>query len=148
MRAAVAGRRESGTAGRPETGAAQAGAAEELRFKPLDLENTRESGFGSGMFQASRATVDAELIRQHRLMCARVDGYFGRLMVLQWLAALVLAAWAGSGWHWRILAWAGDTKSLHPHIVLALVYGGALTLLPLAMTRWMPGEKWTRLTIA
>ena len=84
---------------------------------------------------------DAEARRLHTLACARIDRYFAWLMLAQWVAAIVIALWP------RSFAQAGSAYS-HPHLSLALLYGGLLTLVPVTLTRIAPGERLTRLTIA
>jgi len=88
------------------------------------------------------AAVEAELRRQRTLLCARIDRNFAWLMLIQWGAAIAAALWISP------LSWAGDTSYLHPHVTLAILYGGALTLVPFALTRIHPGQRITRLTIA
>jgi len=88
------------------------------------------------------AAIDAELRRQHTLLCARIDRQFAWLMLAQWAAAIATALWISP------LAWAGDVSHLHSHVALAILYGGALTLLPVTLTRVAPGQRVTRLTIA
>jgi len=86
--------------------------------------------------------IDAEVRRQHNLLCRRIDQYFAWLMLLQWAVAIVIALWISP------FAWAADVTYLHPHLVLAILYGGALTLLPVILIRIAPGERSTRFTIA
>jgi len=94
-------------------------------------------------FECASENVDAEVRRQHTLVCMRIDRYFAWLMLAQWAAAIVIAL--------QPLAWPGGSPYSHPHLSLALVYGGLLTLVPVALTRLpriAPGERLTRLTIA
>jgi diguanylate cyclase (GGDEF)-like protein len=86
--------------------------------------------------------VEAELRRLYTSVCARIDRRFAWLMLLQWAAAIVIALWVSP------LTWAGDTSFLHPHVTLAILYGGLLTLVPVSLTRIAPGQRITRLTIA
>lgn len=86
--------------------------------------------------------VEAEVQRQHNLLCRRIDQYFAWLMLLQWAVAIGIALWISP------IAWAGDRSYLHPHLTLALLYGGALTLFPVLLIRIAPGERSTRFTIA
>src|SRR5579859_5852623 len=109
-------------------------------------------GCSQAIPEASAETgVEAELRRQYTVMCARIDGHFVWLMLLQWAAAIATALWISP------LAWppilSGGSSSLHPHFgmalfSMALFYGGALTLVPIALTRLAPGQRITRLTIA
>jgi diguanylate cyclase (GGDEF)-like protein len=86
--------------------------------------------------------TEAEVRRQHTLLCRRIDHYFAWLMLLQWAVAIAIALWISP------LAWAGDQSYLHPHVTIALYYGGILTLLPVILIRIAPGERTTRFTIA
>jgi predicted signal transduction protein with EAL and GGDEF domain len=88
------------------------------------------------------AAIDAELRRQHTLLCARIDRQFAWLMLVQWAAAIATALWISP------LAWAGDVSYPHPYLTMAIFYGGAVTLLPIVLTRIAPGRRITRLTIA
>ena len=88
------------------------------------------------------ALLEAELQRQHRVMCIRIDGYFVWLMLVQWIAAIAIALWVSP------FTWAGDTSRLHPHVVMALFYGGLITMLPVYLAFAASGERFTRLTIA
>ena len=82
-----------------------------------------------------------EVCGQHTLICARIDRYFAYLMLVQWAVAVAAALWISP------FSWAGDTSYLHPHVWLAIFYGGLLTLVPVALTRIAPGERLTRFTI-
>jgi diguanylate cyclase (GGDEF)-like protein len=85
--------------------------------------------------------VAGEFHRNHSLLCARIDRSFAFLMLAQWAAAIATALWISPR------TWAGDISYLHPHVTLAIFYGGVLTLTPVIMTRIAPGERVTRLTI-
>jgi diguanylate cyclase (GGDEF)-like protein len=86
--------------------------------------------------------ADAEVRRQHNLLCRQIDRNFAWLMLLQWAFAIGYALWISP------LAWAGDTSYLHPHVSLAIFYGGVLTLVPVIFIRIAPGERVTRFTVA
>jgi diguanylate cyclase (GGDEF)-like protein len=96
----------------------------------------------SPMASDSPDAYAAEVRRQHSLTCARIDHSFSLLMLVQWAAAIATALWISPR------TWAGDISYLHPHVTLAIFYGGVLTLVPVLMTRIAPGERVTRLTIA
>ncbi|WP_446742143.1 putative bifunctional diguanylate cyclase/phosphodiesterase [Silvibacterium acidisoli] len=91
---------------------------------------------------ATVESVQKEADKQYRSLCARTDRYFGWLMPFQWISAIILSIWVSP------ISWAGDTSYLHPHVSMALLYGGLITLTPLVLIRLMPGEKITRLTVA
>jgi diguanylate cyclase (GGDEF)-like protein len=94
------------------------------------------------MVSDSADALAAEVRRQHSLVCAKIDHSFALLMLVQWAAAIATALWISPR------SWAGDISPLHPHVALAIFYGGVLTLVPIIMTRFAPGERVTRLTIA
>ena len=73
---------------------------------------------------------------------AQTNRLFWWLLVLQWVFAVFLAA------VWSPRTWAGTESNLHPHLFAALVLGGFLVSLPLALIRWMPYHPITRHTVA
>jgi len=89
-------------------------------------------------FECASESVDAEVRCQHTLVCMSIDRYFAWLMLAQWAAVVALSLSSSTG--------AGGSP--HAYLALALVYGGLLTLVPVALTRIAPGEHLTRLTIA
>jgi diguanylate cyclase (GGDEF)-like protein len=92
--------------------------------------------------ESSARAQNEDIQHQLSLVYVRIDRYFVRLMLLQWVAAIVLALWV------RPLPWTVNTSSLPPHLALALLYGGLLTLVPVYLARIAPGRRVTRLTIA
>ncbi len=79
---------------------------------------------------------------RYRAMCVRVDHMLARLMVVQWVASIVVAAWISP------LAWAGKESALHAHLLASIVVGGAITSLPVWLAAKAPGEQSTRYVIA
>ncbi|MBL8910075.1 MAG: PAS domain-containing protein [Archangium sp.] len=80
-----------------------------------------------------------ELVNQgHR----RTDEVFFWLLLGQWALAIVLAVLVSPH------TWAGRTPSLHSHVLLAVLLGGALNSLPLVLIRLRPGWWLTRHTVA
>ena len=88
------------------------------------------------------AAQNEDIQHQLSLIHTRIDRYFIRLMLVQWAAAIVIALWVSP------LSWAGDVSYLHPHVTMAIFYGGLLTLVPVYLARVAPGRRATRLTIA
>ena len=86
--------------------------------------------------------VETEVRRHRTLLCLQIDRNFAWLMLLQWAFAIAYALWITP------LAWAGDTSYFHPHVSLAIFYGGVLTLIPILFIRLAPGERVTRFVIA
>ncbi|HZN40141.1 MAG TPA: response regulator [Planctomycetota bacterium] len=70
------------------------------------------------------------------------DRMFARLMVFQWIGGITLAVWISP------LTWAGSTSSLSVHVHLAVWLGGCLTVLPVLLSVFRPGEVLTRHVIA
>ena len=105
------------------------------------MERTRPNSL-LGLTLADSIGVEAEVRRQHNLLCRRIDQNFAWLMLLQWACAILFALWISP------VAWAGDTSYLHPHVTLAVLYGGILTAVPLFFIYHAPGERRTRFTIA
>ncbi|WP_345685382.1 ATP-binding protein [Novipirellula caenicola] len=72
----------------------------------------------------------------------RTDRMFAVLMGLQWIVAIAVAIWFSPH------TWDGDQRSIHPHLIIAIVGGGVLASLPVAMALVFPGRTMTRHVIA
>jgi signal transduction histidine kinase/ActR/RegA family two-component response regulator len=72
----------------------------------------------------------------------RTDRLFAILMGLQWLFGLIAAQWISP------LTWSGTMSQTHPHVWAALVLGGVITSLPVALAIMRPGARSTRHVIA
>jgi two-component system, NtrC family, sensor histidine kinase HydH len=84
-----------------------------------------------------------ELFEAHRLnVYRRTDRLFAWLMVAQW-AASILVALIFSPYGWK-----GSERSVHFHVYTALLLGGALSALPIALALFRPGLLSTRLVVA
>ncbi len=76
-----------------------------------------------------------------RQVAARTDRVFAPLMLVQWLAAIIIATWITPR------TWIGATDQLHIHVVGAVLVGGALAL-PVVMLVWYsPGASMNRFVI-
>ncbi len=84
-----------------------------------------------------------DLVRQfeHVASC-RTDRTFTKLMLAQWAALTVISLWLSPR------TWNGTESALHPHVLFAAVGGGIIALLPLFLSRLMPGTWQTRHVIA
>jgi hypothetical protein len=70
------------------------------------------------------------------------DRMFAGLMVAQWIFAIFVAlVFSPYGWQ-------GKVRTVHMHVWVALILGGAITSLPVALAWLRPGETLTRHTIA
>ncbi|HZH04227.1 MAG TPA: histidine kinase dimerization/phospho-acceptor domain-containing protein, partial [Myxococcaceae bacterium] len=67
---------------------------------------------------------------------------FAVLMAVQWAAAILVAA------VWSPYGWAGKAQSVHPHLLVALFLGGALSGMPILLALKMPTAPLTRHAIA
>ena len=84
-----------------------------------------------------------ELFAQHRdAILQRTDRMFAWLMFGQWLFAIAVASVVSP------YTWAGRTSSIHLHIYAAVLLGGLLSSLPIALARLRPGFASTRYIIA
>jgi signal transduction histidine kinase/CheY-like chemotaxis protein/HPt (histidine-containing phosphotransfer) domain-containing protein len=81
----------------------------------------------------------AQLLHQHRqnLFC-RTDHLFAGLLLFQWLVCIGVAAWISPR------SWAGSQSDVHIHLWAALVLGGIIIILPIALALWLPGRSATR----
>ena len=73
---------------------------------------------------------------------AATDRLFGFLMLGQWAFAIVLALTVSP------YAWEGKEKAVHMHVWVALLLGGAISSLPLALIARQPGAAVTRHVVA
>jgi two-component system sensor histidine kinase HydH len=95
--------------------------------------------------ESTRAALDLIVERAearfhaHRQQIFRdTDAMFARLMLAQWIFAVVLALWVSP------YAWEGKDKAIHLHVWAAIFLGGAITSLPVFLARERPGEVLTR----
>jgi two-component system sensor histidine kinase/response regulator len=85
----------------------------------------------------------AELFDRHnREILERTDRLFGRLMVVQWFAGILAAAWISPR------AWSGQFSETHIHVWFAIFLGGAIALLPAFLAIHRPAQTATRHVIA
>lgn len=83
------------------------------------------------------------LFQEHsELIHLRTDRMFAYLMAIQWLGSIV-AAWLISP---RV--WNGPASAIHPHVLTAIMLGGAIAILPFWMIFAYPGKVATRHVIA
>lgn len=70
------------------------------------------------------------------------DRLFAALMVGQWLFAIGIAV------VFSPYAWEGKERSVHMHVWIALILGGIISSLPIALAVWRPGTALTRHVVA
>lgn len=80
-----------------------------------------------------------QFYRQQRKDVHRwTDRLFAGLLLLQWLAAMVIAVWASP------YTWVGQRSEIHIHVWSAVFLGGTIALLPLILAIRNPGRTLTR----
>jgi two-component system, NtrC family, sensor histidine kinase HydH len=79
--------------------------------------------------------------RRDRAM-RRVDRMFVALMIGQWVFGILMALFLSP------YGWTGKVKAVHFHVYIAVLLGGALSALPIALAVLRPGSTLTRHTIA
>jgi PAS domain S-box-containing protein len=91
-----------------------------------------------------RTALRATLIfrRQFRQVAANTDRMFAVLMALQWLAGIIIASLVSPR------TWNGANSSVHPHLFEAVFVGGALSLVPILLAIFRPGQTSTRYVVA
>ena len=72
----------------------------------------------------------------------QTDHLFAVLLILEWLAAIVVAVLISP------LAWAGDESWVHIHVWAALILGGAIVSFPVCLAIIRPGQTLTRHVVA
>lgn len=85
----------------------------------------------------------ARLFSQHQHeVWRRVDRLFAWLMVGQWLAAIAIAVFFSP------YGWEGKARVAHSHLAVAVVLGGVLSAVPIALVWLRPGTALTRHGVA
>lgn len=87
--------------------------------------------------------------RKSRLMAeelmgtrTQTDRIFVALMLLQWVCGIILALVVSP------YSWEGSTRSVHFHVSVAVILGGLISSLPVALALFAPGTCLTRLVLA
>jgi len=94
----------------------------------------------SGREVEERARV---LFKQHRhAAMSQVDKLFVYLMLAQWVFGMVIAVTVSP------FGWEGKVQTVHLHVQIALLLGGALSALPIALAIMRPGQALTRHVMA
>ncbi len=89
---------------------------------------------------ATRAGV---LLAVHQqAIWVRTDRLFAGLLGCEWLACIALAMWRSPR------TWSGATSQIHPHVWAAIIFGGAIAVLPISLAVALPGRTLTRHLIA
>lgn len=100
----------------------------------------------SSAYPLTTAGPDARVRELHRAqqqkIACQTDSLFAWLMLAQWLFGMGLAVWVSP------LTWKGTSNETHPHVFAALVLGGIVISLPIALAYWQPGRVLTRHIIA
>src|ERR1700736_5968277 len=86
--------------------------------------------------------ADELFLEQQQEIYRNTDQLFARLMVVQWLAALLMALVISP------YTWAGQSSAIHIHVWAAIFLGGTISLFPIWMTKAWPGAAATRCVIA
>src|SRR4051812_49247344 len=79
---------------------------------------------------------------QRRRVFVRVDRMFMGLMAGQWIFGILVA------FFFSPYAWEGKERTVHPHVWIAVLLGGALSLFPMLLAWKRPGWIVTRHVIA
>src|SRR5262245_35587218 len=80
--------------------------------------------------------------RQKRRVARRTDRMFAVLMIAQWIAGVVIALMVTPE------VWNGSTSRIHPHVIAAVLLGGAISGMPAFLALAYPGKWITRNVIA
>jgi PAS domain S-box-containing protein len=112
--------------------------------EPSFAKNALEAGVElNGSANASSAERANQLFDEQRQDIYRnTDQLFAKLMLFQWLAAILMAFIISPR------TWTGQSSAIHIHVWAAIFLGGAISLFPIWMTRVWPGAAITRHIIA
>jgi len=78
----------------------------------------------------------------HRQICSRTDKLIALVMCIQWFGAIIASLLISPR------TWEGSISSIHPHLFAAIYIGGLVTVFPVCLAIFQPGEKFTRHVIA
>jgi PAS domain S-box-containing protein len=93
--------------------------------------------------QATTNQRVVEIFNEHQdLVHRRTDRMFAVLMTIQWVAGVAAALWVSPK------TWIGPDSQTHPHVWAALLLGGAISSLPIALAVMRPGRPTTRYVVA
>jgi PAS domain S-box-containing protein len=93
--------------------------------------------------QATTNQRVVEIFNEHQnLVHRRTDRMFAVLMTIQWVAGVAAALWVSPK------TWVGPDSQTHPHVWAALLLGGVISALPIALAVLRPGRPSTRYVIA
>src|SRR5271168_4940573 len=99
----------------------------------------------AGRTAMTRSTVErADSIFREQLLAGfqRVDRIFAFFLTAEWLLVILVALAISP------TAWAGETASIHFHVWTAIILGGAIVSLPVALASILPGTTMTRHAVA
>lgn len=100
-------------------------------------------GLPASAVQGMKAQRADELFcESQQALWRSTDRWFARLMIFQWVAAIVVALTVSPR------TWAGVQSNVHPHVWLAVLMGGAITSFPVWLAWQHPGRNYTRYLIA
>lgn len=89
-----------------------------------------------------KTTADQLYAEHQRQVYVQTDRMFAVLMSVQWLAGIVAALVISPR------TWIGQTSEVHMHVWAAILLGGVISVVPIAMAVFKPGETLTRYTVA
>ena len=93
--------------------------------------------------QSRQQALANDLLSVHQLQVHHeTDRLFAWLLVAQWVFGFMLAVWVSP------LSWAGLSSTLHPHIGVSILLGGAIISVPVCCAVLFPGTALTRHLIA
>ncbi|ODT63938.1 hypothetical protein ABS71_13795 [bacterium SCN 62-11] len=85
----------------------------------------------------------AELLALHQSsIYSRTDRLFAHLLLFEWLWSILFAALITPR------TWAGAASEPHVHLLAAVILGGLISIFPVIMVHFHPGERQTRYGIA
>ncbi|HEY1170542.1 MAG TPA: response regulator [Verrucomicrobiae bacterium] len=104
--------------------------------------NVSTSSRTNDLAQAVSQRAGQLFFEHQQSIIKHTDLLFAKLMVCQWFFALLLVFWISPS------NWSGENSSIHPHVWAALILGGIVTVLPVALAKFQPGQPLTRHVVA
>lgn len=91
---------------------------------------------------SSAERVEELFEQQRQEVFQSTDKLFGRLMLFQWAAGILIALYVSPR------TWTGQSSEIHTHVWAAIFLGGAISIFPIWLTHVWRGRAFTRHTVA
>ncbi len=111
-------------------------------MQPTETQQTNRTPGEEAIDQAITQRARELFNVRFKTSAVQIDRMFAMLILCEWVAAIALSYWISP------FAWAGRESVIHSHVFAAVLVGGAISSLPIALAYLQPGRLSTRCVIA